>query len=113
MQANTIVNAFCAAALQGHLEIVKLIYYHLLNVESPQEIVDFVNAGDDIQGWNPLHLACMCGHETVIKYLIDTVKVDIFKTDYENKTGLEHAWSNGHQKIVSWLSQLEHQYSRL
>ncbi len=52
----------------------------------------------------------MSGHENVIKYLINIVKVDkldIFKKDYENKTGLEHAWQNGHQTIVSWLSQLD------
>ncbi len=49
----------------------------------------------------------MGGHENVIKYLINIVKVDIFKKDYENKTGLEHAWQKGHQTIVSWLSQLD------
>ena len=54
----------------------------------------------------------MGGHSRVIKYLIEKVKVDIFKKDYENKTGLEHAWQNGHQNIVSWLSALEHQYSQ-
>eukprot|EP01083_Nonionella_stella_P140836 432752_1 len=114
MQANTTgLNALGCAAMQGHAEIVKLAYQHLLNVKNPQEIVDFVNAGDGVNGWTPLHLACMGGHETVIKYLINVVKVDIFKKDYENKTGLEHAWQNGHQTIVSWLSQLEHQYSRL
>jgi len=114
MQANTTgLNALGCAAMQGHSEIVKLAYQHLLNVKNPQEIVDFVNAGDGVNGWTPLHLACMGGHENVIKYLINTVKVDIFKKDYENKTGLEHAWQNGHQTIVSWLSQLEHQYSRL
>eukprot|EP01083_Nonionella_stella_P140837 432754_1 len=114
MQANTTgLNALASAAMQGHAEIVKLMYQHLLNVKNQQEIVDFVNAGDGVNGWTPLHLACMGGHETVIKYLINVVKVDIFKKDYENKTGLEHAWQNGHQTIVSWLSQLEHQYSRL
>ena len=114
MQANTTgLNALGCAAMQGHSEIVKLAYQHLLNVKNPQEIVDFVNAGDGVNGWTPLHLACMGGHENVIKYLINVVKVDIFKKDYENKTGLEHAWQNGHQTIVSWLSQLEASYSRL
>jgi len=114
MQANTTgLNALGCAAMQGHSEIVKLAYQHLLNVKNPQEIVDFVNAGDGVNGWTPLHLACMGGHENVIKYLIERVKVDIFKKDYENKTGLEHAWQNGHQTIVSWLSQLEASYSRL
>eukprot|EP01083_Nonionella_stella_P039033 106149_1 len=108
MQANTTgLNALASAAMQGHAEIVKLMYQHLLNVKNQQEIVDFVNAGDGVNGWTPLHLACMGGHETVIKYLINVVKVDIFKKDYENKTGLEHAWQNGHQAIVAWLSQLE------
>jgi len=112
MQANTTgLNALGCAAMQGHSEIVKLAYQHLLNVKNPQEIVDFVNAGDGVNGWTPLHLACMGGHENVIKYLINVVKVDIFKKDYENKTGLEHAWQNGHQSIVSWLSQLEASYS--
>eukprot|EP00484_Ammonia_sp_Unknown_P007644 CAMPEP_0197073520 /NCGR_PEP_ID=MMETSP1384-20130603/210648_1 /TAXON_ID=29189 /ORGANISM="Ammonia sp." /LENGTH=829 /DNA_ID=CAMNT_0042512357 /DNA_START=151 /DNA_END=2637 /DNA_ORIENTATION=+ len=93
MQANTTgLNALGCAAMQGHAEIVRVTYQHLLNVKNPQEIVDFVNAGDGVNGWTPLHLACMGGHENVIKYLINTVKVDIFKKDYENKTGLEHAW---------------------
>lgn len=114
MQGNTTgLNALGCAAMQGHAEIVKIIYQHLLNVKEPNEIIDFVNAGDGVNGWTPLHLACMGGYEHVIKYLIECVKVDIFKKDYENKTGLEHAWQNGHQQIVSWLSQLEHRYSSL
>merc|ERR1711994_192221 len=94
------LNALGCAAMQGHSEIVKLAYQHLMNVKNPQEIVDFVNAGDGVNGWTPLHLACMGGHENVIKFLINVVKVDIFKKDYENKTGLEHAWQNGHLPSV-------------
>jgi ankyrin repeat protein len=111
MQPNsTGLNALGCAAMQGHAKIVKLIYEHMKRVEDMSKIRQFVNAGDEVNGWTPLHLACMGGHVNVIKYLIYTVKVDIFKKDYENKSGLEHAWASGHQNIVSWLSSLEDQF---
>ena len=100
-------SAFALAARDGYLKIVKLQYDSLLIAKDAGEIVDFVNAGDDVHGWTALHLACMGGHEDVIKYLVNIVTVDIFKKDYENKTGIEHAWQNGHQHIVQWLSTLE------
>ena len=100
------------AAMQGHLEITKILYQHVCSNAKQQEVVTFVNGEDYVNGWTPLQLACMGGHEHVAKYLVNEVKVDIFKKDYENKTALEHAWQNGHQSIVAWLSQLEASYSR-
>ena len=115
LQQNTTefnLNALSCAALQGHTEVVRLIYEHLLNTQHPREIINVLNNGDSLHGWSPLHLSCISGHEDVVKYLIHTVRLDIFNKDFENRTALEHAWMNGHQGIVSWLSQLEWQYSR-
>jgi len=113
MQANsTGLNAFGCASMQGHAEIVQLMYQQLQNVKRPEEITAFINAGDGVNGWTPFHLACMGGHYKVIKFLVNHCKVDVLKKDYENKTGLEHAWQNGHTNMIGWLSTAEQKYSR-
>eukprot|EP01083_Nonionella_stella_P091559 256049_1 len=109
MQANTFgLTALGCAASEGHVGVLKLTHQYLLNVKNAQEISDFGNAGANVNGLTALHLACMGGHERVIQYLINVVKVDIFTEDYEKKTGLDYALQNGHHAIVSWLSQLNH-----
>ena len=95
------------AAMGGYHETVKLIHQFLSNIKNEQEILDFANAADRGNGWTALHLACMNGHENVIKYLINNVKVDIWKKDLQNMTAMEHAWQNGHQTVVSYLSKFK------
>jgi len=86
MRSNsTGLNALGCAAMQGHSRIVKLCYQHLCRVKSLESIRKFVNSGDQVNGWTPLHLACMGGHVRVIKYLIEKVHVDILQKDYEKK----------------------------
>ena len=105
------LNILSCAAMAGKTDVVKLVYESLTDGTLDKGTVDnFVNSVDSENGWTAYHLACMTGHDDVIKYLIDTVGIDILKKDYENKTGLDHAKQNGHQNIVSWLSKLEDQY---
>eukprot|EP01084_Bolivina_argentea_P039648 73260_1 len=91
------------AAMQGYYDVLKLLYEYLEDNKNMMEIINFVDLGDDVNGWTPLHLACMGGHKNVIKYLIEIMKVDINKKDRENKSAVEHAWQNGHQSVVNWL----------
>ena len=51
----------------------------------------------------------MGGQKDFVKYLVNSVKVDIFKKDNQSKIGSDHALENGHDSIVSWLSQFEDQ----
>jgi len=53
----------------------------------------------------------MGGHYKVIKFLVTQCKVDVLKKDNENKTGLEHAWQNGHTNLIGWLSNAEQKYT--
>ena len=104
MQCNgTGLNALGCAAMQGHPKIVKEIYQHLCNVKRYNQIRAFVNQGDVVHGWTPLHLACMGGHYQVIKYLIEQCKVDVMKKDFDNISASEHAWQNGYHSIAAWL----------
>ena len=57
--------------------------------KSQQQVTEFANAGDQTNGWTPLHLACMNGHLRVAKYLIEEVKVDVFKEDFKKKRAID------------------------
>mmetsp|Transcript_29941 Transcript_29941/g.33420 ORF Transcript_29941/g.33420 Transcript_29941/m.33420 type:complete len:256 (-) Transcript_29941:126-893(-) len=58
----------------------------------------------------PLHWACICGHEKVVRYLLDTfsdeIDVDI-KIKKHNATALKVAQSNGHLEIARLLRQFK------
>eukprot|EP01083_Nonionella_stella_P267936 905430_1 len=101
------VSALHFAAAEGNAEIVKMIYEHLLTVKTitSEDIVDFVNAAGT-EGYTPLHCGSREGSEDVVKYLVNVVKVDIFKKDDDNMNALDIASSLGHNAIVTWLSNL-------
>eukprot|EP01083_Nonionella_stella_P026224 72146_1 len=101
------MSALHIAAAQGNAEIVKTIYEHLLTVKTitSEDIVDFVNSAG-ARGYTPLHVGCETGSEDVVKYLVNVVKVDIFKKDDDNMNALDIASSLGHNAIVTWLSNL-------
>ena len=97
------LSALGCAAMSENPDIFEILYQAVVNVMDPEAVAEFVNAGDSEKGMTPFHLACIEGHENVIKYLIEKVKVDIFKKDFENRTGIDHACQNGHGTIVPWL----------
>eukprot|EP01083_Nonionella_stella_P119801 358416_1 len=108
------VSALHFAAAEGNAEIVKTIYEHLLTVKTmtSEDIVNFVNAGVGGTGSmrTALHLGCKEGHEDVVKYLINVVKVDICKNDDDNMTALQIAVRHHHETIVSFLLDLYGNY---
>eukprot|EP01083_Nonionella_stella_P288056 980432_1 len=83
------------AAMQGHCDVVKLLYQHLVDstTKSDIAIVQFVDEQDLVNGLRALHLASMEGHMKVIQYLVDTIEVDIYRKDFENRTPQEQAWN--------------------
>merc|ERR1712087_43653 len=95
-QSNTKnLNVLGSAAMHGHCELVKEIYDKLVSTKSAQEVADFVNAADTVNGWTPLHLAFMQGHEDVAKFLLNTANADALKQGFEGKTALYHASEKG------------------
>jgi len=92
-----------AAAKRGHLHVIQVVYQHLMTVLSAEEMTEFVNQQNK-DGLSPLHLACIGGHEDVVRYLVDTMKVDVRGENDSHKTALDLAVKGGHQQIVSILS---------
>ena len=99
--------AFHIAVKYGQSDVVKMLYEHLVKVKRPKEVDDVMNCGYGDNGRTILHFACMGGHEDIARYLVDTIKVDIFRKDNDNKTAMDYAVQNGHQSIAEWMSQLK------
>ena len=99
--------AFHIAVKYGRDDVVKMLYEHLVKVKRPKEVDNLMNGGYDGNGCTPLHFACMGGYEDIARYLVDTVKVDIFRKDNDNKMGMDYAVESGHQSIAEWMSQLK------
>ena len=78
---------FHIAVKYGQSEVVKMLYEHLVKVKRPKDVDGLMNDGYDGNGCTPLHFACMGGYEDIARYLVDTVKVDIFRKDNDNKRG--------------------------
>ena len=47
----------------------------------------------------------MGGHDDVVRFLVDTAKVNIFQPDLMGRTALTHARENGHPEIADWLNE--------
>ena len=102
------MNALYAAAAHGYLDILKTLYDAVAKVLDSQALTDFVNAGEDLKGWTLLHGALMLSDEdealNMVQYLVEEVKVDVFKKDLENEDALDHARSKYcFQNVVSFL----------
>ena len=98
------VSSLSCAAMEGHLDILKILHQAAVKVMDSQAFTDFVNTGDSEDGWTMLHFACMGGHKDVVKYLVEEIKVDLHVQDFENKTGLDHAKEDKHDSIVRWFT---------
>ena len=99
-----------AAANRGHLAVIQVIYQHLLKTLSTQEMMQFVNWQNE-NGSTALHLASCGGHEEVIRYLMDTIKVDIDLKDHSNKSALEYCMTMGPSyKVLYAVSLWSHEH---
>ena len=94
----------CVAQI-GRLDILKIVHEYMKKFMDKKEIEMFMNLKEDIHGWSALHLACIEGHDDVVKYLVDDINVDIWNNDKHNKRAINYAWDNGNLSIAVWLSQ--------
>ena len=97
------MNVLLEAAAKGEVEVIQVLYEYLVTVWAPKGITDFVNTGD-FEGMTPLHLACIGGYEDTVKYLVETMNVDLFRRNMMGKSALNEADRNGHKSIAKWLS---------
>ena len=82
-------NVLSAAAKNGHLDVIEVIYEHLVTVCSRHELDDFMNVKGVKDGWTALHFACCKGHDDVVQYLVETMKVDVMQRDHKNRTAFD------------------------
>ncbi|XP_011693090.1 PREDICTED: short transient receptor potential channel 2-like [Wasmannia auropunctata] len=82
------------AAYSGNEKIVQL----LLNSTGIE-----VDAATKENGWNPLHLACLGGHITVVGLLLSRSAELLHSSDRYGKTGLHIAATHGHYQMVKVL----------
>ena len=100
------VNCIHFAATFGKLESIKVIYEYLVNNKDPEQIIEYMDRGGK-DGITPLHCACHNGHEAVVKYLVNEIKVDVSKKTDNGETALKFAKDGGHKSIVSLLTQIQ------
>ena len=93
----------------GDLKMLKILYKHCATnwVRSRSEIDEFVNIGDAQHQRTALHFASEKGYENVVKYLVETVKIDVLRTDVHHVTARGYAIANGHKSIAYWLAERE------
>jgi ankyrin repeat protein len=82
--------ALHVAAYNGHDSVVDHLCQHHANVN--------IKAND---GWTPLHLACMYGHENVVITLLEYADVNI--KDDDGNTPLDYTLLHGHQNIADLI----------
>lgn len=89
----------CAAACQGHLSAVQFLCEGL-----GADKVD-VEAGD-CYGARPAFVACMSGHEGVVRYLVEEQHVDLAFCTTDGQTCFFTACDQGHLRIARYLAGL-------
>ena len=57
----------------------------------------------DNNGWTPIHIAAMCGHLDVVRYLVEEVKIDPDNSANDGFTSIWLAARNGHFELVRYL----------
>ena len=84
---------FLDAASKGDLVNVKCCVNYGINTESKNN-----------DGWTALHYASYNGHLEIVKYLIETCRVDTEARDNDGWTALHFASDHGHLEIVKYLT---------
>ena len=94
------------AAFKGHLDILELMYRHLLSAKEPEEVASILGPGVSTHQWNPLFAACHLGHENVVHHLLDTVKVNIIANKH-GVTPFMEAARMGHVGVLKIMYQMD------
>ena len=89
------VTAIHYACMYDHVIMVEILLNHGANANHKSQC-----------NITPLMVACSLGHVEVVKLLLrcDNVGVNIYDTDYRNKTAYDHAKENGHTEIMNLFS---------
>ncbi|KAK8059218.1 Glycerophosphoryl diester phosphodiesterase family protein [Apiospora saccharicola] len=91
-------NTLHIAAMHGRVDYINLL---LANIDGQMQ-VDALNATEHRRRLTPLAIACMCGHESVVKALL-LAGADLSKLDRLGWTAKELAAYRGHQTIAGLL----------
>ena len=101
-------NIVMREANKGHIRNIRMLYEYFDAKWSRQEIEELFNAGDCKMGWTPLHLASKQRYGKVVKYLVETVKVNVFRRNKKNRLTRDNCGS--YQSIATWLREQEDLY---
>ena len=92
------------AAQAGHEDAVRAI------LDSPVDCQDLLNLAETVNGWTPLFIACINGHLTIVKLLLEAGATEGM-CDLAGWTEKEHAVYRGHMKVAEMLAAHEaHKY---
>ena len=99
-------SVFHCAAINGNIELFKLLHHQLVHImnNDTKNVVKFINMGD-VHNLTALHIVCMNGHESVVSYLAEDVKVDIEKRDDRNMKAIDYATLAGAHSIIALLTR--------
>ncbi len=89
----------CAAACQGHLSVVRFL------CNRPRSDGIDIEIGDRY-GARPLFLACMSGHEEVVRYLVEEQSAEIAFCTNDGQTCFFAACDQGRLQIAHYLATL-------
>ena len=88
------------ASQSGSKEILNTI------LDAFQPMIYDINFAEPLRGWTPLIVACIEGHESVVKLLIDA-EADQWKRDHTGWTAKEHATYRGYLQIAALFTSSE------
>ena len=88
------------AAEAGHDNTVRAI------LDSTAETQDLLNLAETVNGWTPLFIACINGHLTTVKLLLEA-GAEQGMCDLAGWTEKEHAVYRGHMKVAEMLAAHE------
>ena len=101
------LNVVMIIAKRGHIEKMKMLYEYFAANWIRRQIEALFNAGDCKKGLTPLHFASKKGYENVVRYLVETVKVNTLRRNKRDQSARDLATTNGYRSIASWLSEQE------
>ena len=102
------MTAFSIAAMNKEYQILKCLYYHLINNKKydKKKIQAYVDQAESKSGQNAYMLACKTGHQKTIDVLIKICHVNVTKRDKTGKYGSDLV-DNRCVELKQWLKHQE------